>query len=112
MALLLAFATNLILYYLIKNMIKRERPYRAIKDLKNLIVPPDKYSFPSGHTAGAFIIAQIVGFQFPALHGPLLIWAALVGLSRIILRVHYPTDVIAGTVLGLCTSALGMVILF
>jgi undecaprenyl-diphosphatase len=112
LAMLAAFAANLIVYYLVKNLIKRERPFRAIENLSNLIVPPDKYSFPSGHTAGAFIIAQIMSFQFPSLEGPLFIWAALVGISRIFLRVHYPTDVIAGTVLGLVTSALGIALLF
>jgi len=112
LAMLSAFAANLIVYYLVKNLIKRERPFRAIENLSNLIVPPDKYSFPSGHTAGAFIIAQIMSFQFPALEGPLFIWAGLVGISRIFLRVHYPTDVVAGSVLGWVTSAMGIAFLF
>jgi undecaprenyl-diphosphatase len=112
LALLSAFAANLLVYYFIKNSIKRERPFKTIKALHNLIVPPDQYSFPSGHTAGAFIIAQIAGFQFPELEGILFLWAALVGLSRVILRVHYPTDVLAGAVLGFGISFLSLTILF
>jgi undecaprenyl-diphosphatase len=112
LALLTAFAANLAIYYLMKNAIKRKRPFNAIKGLHHLIAPPDQYSFPSGHTAGAFIFAKFVGFQFPELSGIILFWAILVGLSRIILRVHYPTDVLAGTVLGLGTSHFGLTLLF
>ena len=112
LALIFAFAAQLPVYYLLKNNIKRERPYRKIENLSNLIMPPDQYSFPSGHTAGAFIIAEIAGFHFPALQRLLIIWAVLVGISRIFLRVHYPSDVIAGMILGLGTSSLGIMILF
>ncbi|PTT47527.1 phosphatase PAP2 family protein [Aeromonas sp. HMWF014] len=93
---LLAFAIELPLYLLLKNVLKRQRP----RGLPVFITPSDRYSLPSGHTAAAFLMATILATGFP-LCAPLLFgWAALVGASRLLLGVHYLSDLVAGALLG------------
>ena len=93
---LLAFAIELPLYLLLKNSLKRQRPI----GLPVFITPSDRYSLPSGHTAAAFLMATILAIGFP-LWAPLLFgWAALVGASRLLLGVHYLSDLVAGALLG------------
>ncbi|HDZ11068.1 MAG TPA: phosphatase PAP2 family protein, partial [Bacteroidetes bacterium] len=75
-------------------------------------VPPDQYSFPSGHTAAAFLMAQLLGYQLPFLVLPLYILAGLIGYSRIYLRVHYPLDVFFGAVLGFVSANFALKLLF
>ncbi len=98
---LMAFVIELPIYKIIKTKTTRLRPFEAIPGITNLVHAPDKYSFPSGHTAGGFIMAMVIGNGFPILIMPMIIWAALVGLSRIYLGVHYPTDVLVGMMIGM-----------
>ncbi len=105
---LLAFAIELPLYKLIKSKTTRLRPFEALPGIKNLIHAPDRYSFPSGHTAAAFIMAMVIGSGFPVLLIPLLAWASLVGLSRIYLGVHFPTDVLVGMIWGTISATLAI----
>ncbi len=105
----LAFAVELSFYYLIKKSIKRPRPYRKLH-VQCLIAPPDEFSFPSGHTAAAFLVASLIGLAFPVLSIPAFLWACSVGFSRVYLGVHYPTDVLAGMVLGLVSAQAGLLI--
>ena len=103
-----AFAIELPLYKIIKNTVKRDRPFRTLKGVESLIVPSDKFSFPSGHTAAATIMAVLLSYFIPALALPLSIWAILVGFSRIYLGVHYPTDILAGILLGSLSGSTGL----
>jgi len=107
-----AFAIELPVYFLIKKNIKRARPGDLIKGITNLIVPPDKYSFPSGHTSAAFLMAALVAIQFPMINGFLFAVAGLIGFSRVYLRVHFPTDVLAGAIIGILSAHAGIWIVF
>jgi len=98
--LLMAFVIERPIYFVLKNSFKRNRPQAALKDFHSLVTPSDQFSFPSGHTSAAFMVAVITGFFIPVLFLPLLIWAALVGFSRVVLGVHFPTDTVVGMILG------------
>ena len=78
-------------------------------DLVNLtVLPLDEYSFPSGHTLHAVAFTVVLVAHYPLLLGILLPLTVLIGLSRLVLGLHYPSDVLAGTALGLMLS--GMVL--
>ncbi|UOO81936.1 phosphatase PAP2 family protein [Uruburuella testudinis] len=103
---LLAYALELPLYRLLKNSIRRSRPCHGICDIDALIEPSDKFSFPSGHTAAAFVFAALVAAFYPLFAPFAYTMAVLIGLSRVILGVHYPSDIAAGALLGtLCGLA-------
>ncbi|MBD3288051.1 phosphatase PAP2 family protein [candidate division KSB1 bacterium] len=108
LASLSAFSLELPVSVLIKKWARRIRPFESVEGILHLIKPPDKYSFPSGHAAAAFLIADILSFQFPPIQVPLYSWASLVGFSRIYLGVHFPSDVVAGMILGLSASHFGI----
>jgi len=65
-SLLLAFSIERPLYYILKNSLKRNRPFKII-NIKNLIVPSDQFSFPSGHTSAAFLFCIITLYFIPGL---------------------------------------------
>lgn len=108
---LLAFSIELPVYFIVKKMVKRLRPFEQIQNINHLIAPPDKYSFPSGHTAAAFIMAIIFSSQFSILGPWLYLLAILIGFSRIYLKVHYLTVIIAGSLLGILSANLSIWIL-
>ncbi|TCS41371.1 phosphatase PAP2 family protein [Reinekea marinisedimentorum] len=95
-----AFVIERLIYFVLKNSFRRNRPQEAIDEFSSFIIPSDKFSFPSGHTSAAFLFAVFVGYLIPALLPFLLVWAVLVALSRIFLGVHFPTDTVVGAMLG------------
>ena len=100
LALCLAFLIERIIYLVIKNGFKRNRPGSAIDGFKMFIKPSDQFSFPSGHTSGAFLFATFIAFLFPQFSALVYIWAASIACSRIFLGVHFPTDTLAGMSIG------------
>ena len=106
-----AFAIERPLYTLLKRGLKRNRPADALPGFESFIVPADQFSFPSGHTSGAFLAATATGWIFPALLVPLYLWAALVGTSRVFLGVHFPSDIAAGALMGISIGLLAISVL-
>lgn len=97
---LAGFAIELPVYWVLKNTCRRDRPQQLEPRVSARITPHDQFSFPSGHTTAAFLMAGLVGLYYPAFYSLALSWAALIGLSRVMLGVHFLTDVVAGAALG------------
>ncbi len=101
---LLAYAMELPLYIALKKLFKRERPCNVFKNFHAHVQPSDKFSLPSGHTAAAFLMANLLAHFYPAVALLAYVWATLIGLSRVLLGVHYPGDILAGATLGTVIS--------
>lgn len=110
-------ALNTTLVYFIKIAIHRPRPWVVMPDIQPLVFPgPTDFSFPSGHSAGAFCYATFVavvlwrtrkGFVPRSLAVVLVIFAVGIALSRIALGVHFPGDVTAGAIIGATSGTIG-----
>jgi undecaprenyl-diphosphatase len=98
-------------YFVLKNRLKRNRPQQAIPGFSSVIQASDQFSFPSGHTSAAFLTTGVLAYFYPLFLIPVLIWAINVGISRIILGVHFPSDTIAGAVLGFGISQYSLYLL-
>jgi undecaprenyl-diphosphatase len=108
-AALISFAVELPVCTVMKYGIKRSRPFETLNTVYKRSSPGDRFSLPSGHTSAAFVMAVLLSYFHPILLAPALVWASLVGLSRIYLGVHYPTDVLAGMALGMLSGLSGIV---
>jgi undecaprenyl-diphosphatase len=98
---------GLTVYTLLKRVFVRERPFitHAAIDLKG--APLDRYSFPSGHTLHAVSFAWQATAHFPELGWVLVPLGALIAGSRVVLGLHYPSDVLAGAAIGAALAELG-----
>lgn len=95
----------------IKPIVARPRPYDACSLLIPLVTRLKDYSFPSGHTGCAFSAAIVMAKMLPKKIGvPAVIIACLLGFSRMYVGVHYPTDVLAGALIGIGSAIVGMLI--
>lgn len=99
-------AVGLALYKCLKHRLVRERPFIRFNELLAGMPPLDRYSFPSGHTLHAVAFTIVAVAYFPILAAVLVPFAILVALSRVVLGLHYPTDVIAGALLGATLAVL------
>ena len=98
---------------LIKHMVARVRPSKFLLQEEMLIKEPITYSFPSGHTSSSFAAACMLAACFGPISVPAFVFAVLMGFSRVYLRVHYLTDVLAGAVLGsVCSLVVNIFIPF
>lgn len=107
---LVGFALERPLYLMLKRGFRRNRPQEAIANFRSFVIPSDQFSFPSGHTSGAFLMATLMAHFHPDLILPVYLWAISVGVSRIFLGVHFPTDILVGMAMGACIAlfSLGM----
>jgi undecaprenyl-diphosphatase len=98
-------AVNLAIYKIIKRCIARPRPYRTCPGVRNCGRSLDEFSFPSGHTLHSVAFALILVSYYPA--WGIVVWpfTLLVAASRIILGLHYPSDVLVGAAIGALTAA-------
>jgi undecaprenyl-diphosphatase len=88
------------IYKLLKARLVRERPYISLIGIVPGTTPLDRYSFPSGHTLHAVSFSIIAIDAFPELAVLVVPFAVLVAASRVVLGLHYPSDVAAGAMLG------------
>jgi undecaprenyl-diphosphatase len=101
-------ALGVLIYALLKRLFVRERPFITHAGIDRAGAPLDRYSFPSGHTLHAVSFTWQAGVHFPELLWVLLPLAALIGASRVVLGLHYPSDVIAGAAIGAALAELGL----
>ena len=98
-----AVIVNLVL----KTWIMRIRPFVLEEGLELITQIPSDYSFPSGHTSAAFATAVILFLGLPKKIGiPAMVLAVLMGISRLYVGVHFPTDVLAGAIIGTLAAML------
>jgi undecaprenyl-diphosphatase len=101
-------ALGLLVYKVLKRAFVRERPFITHAAIDPAMPPLDRYSFPSGHTLHAVSFALQASMHFPQLAWVLIPLALTIAASRVVLGLHYPTDVLAGAVLGASLGGLGL----
>ena len=95
-----ACGAGALLFLLLKNLTGRKRPHALEPHCWATLLPPDQFSFPSGHTITAFAFTLAVGNFYPHLLGGLLFCALSVATSRIVLGMHFLSDVVVGAIIG------------
>jgi undecaprenyl-diphosphatase len=98
------------LYKYLKSRLVRERPYISLAGITPGTRALDRYSFPSGHTLHAVSFTSLAIDSFPELAWLLVPFAALIAASRVVLGLHYPSDVAAGALIGAGLAALSFVL--
>ncbi|QDH70567.1 phosphatase PAP2 family protein [Marilutibacter alkalisoli] len=98
----------LVLYKLLKRWTRRPRPFASDRRIHALIAPLDEFSFPSGHTLHAVAFSIVACAHYPLLAWLLVPFVASVALSRVVLGLHYPSDVLAATGIGIALAALSL----
>jgi undecaprenyl-diphosphatase len=98
---LLVGGAALALYKSLKGVTRRERPCNYTTEIAALVPPLDRYSFPSGHTLHAVSFSTVAIHYYPELAWLLIPFSLLVAASRVVLGLHYPSDVLVATAVGL-----------
>jgi len=93
-------AAGAITYAVLKRSTSRPRPYRVVPAVAVGAAPLDAFSFPSGHTLHAVAFSIVALTYYPALAPVLIGFTLLTSASRVVLGLHYPSDVLAGAALG------------
>lgn len=92
------------LFQFLKRASNRKRPCQLEAHCWSKVLPPDQFSFPSGHSMSAFAIAVPLCIYYPDLQAPLLMISFSIAVSRVILGMHFVSDVVVGSLVG---TALG-----
>lgn len=103
---IVSLVLSTLIVQILKRIFSRSRPYWILKNLNTFGIDLSDYSFPSGHSTAAFTLAITVGLNYPGIKVLVIALAVLVAISRIYLGVHYPTDVLAGILIGVFSSIL------
>lgn len=106
----LAGLTGTCVYKWLKGKTLRPRPYEVHQDIWLTGKPLDRFSFPSGHTLHAVAFCTVGLFYYPALMPLLLPFTMMVALSRVVLGLHYPSDVLAGAAIGATIAMISIAI--
>lgn len=99
-------AIGLTIYKWLKTKTTRPRPFTRNEQIRISVAPLDQYSFPSGHTLHAVGFSVVAVSNYPKLALVLFPFTLLVALSRLVLGLHYPSDVLAGALLGVSLAVL------
>lgn len=95
-----AALAGVLVFKALKKISHRQRPCHLEPHCWSRVLPPDQFSFPSGHTMTAFSIALVISYFYPGLKGAMYFLAASIAVSRVVLGMHFLSDVLAGAVLG------------
>lgn len=95
-------------YRTLKRHTKRKRPFAADPGIRAWVAPLDEFSFPSGHTLHAVAFGLVAMAHYPLLAWVLVPFVASIGASRVVLGLHYPSDVAAATALGAAIASLSL----
>jgi undecaprenyl-diphosphatase len=95
-----AVAATIVLFRAVKKASKRKRPCHLEEHCWSKVLPPDQFSFPSGHAMSAFAIAVPLCIFYPELQAPLLVLSFSIAISRVVLGMHFVSDVVVGSMLG------------
>jgi len=110
LAMALTGAAGALVYRWLKARLVRERPFIRHAGIEPAMAPLDRYSFPSGHTLHAVAFSWQACTHYPELTWLLAPLATLIAASRVVLGLHYPTDVLAGGALGALLAAIGLAV--
>ena len=105
-----ACSVGAMIFLVLKKVTGRKRPNALVPHCWATLLPPDQFSFPSGHTITAFAFTIAMGSFYPHLIGILLFCALSVATSRIVLGMHFLSDVVVGALLGAGLGYAGFVI--
>ena len=96
------------MYKVLKHWTKRPRPYASDARIHAWVAPLDEFSFPSGHTLHAVAFTLVALAHYPILAWLLIPFTASVAVSRVVLGLHYPSDVLAATAIGSVLAAVSL----
>jgi hypothetical protein len=102
--------TNIAVTFAAKTLVKRQRPFKSLRNVHMNGTPAlDVYSFPSGHTSSGFAMATMLALrypEYPLVYAPVYVWSLIVAYGRPYFGMHYPSDLLAGALIGTGTSVI------
>jgi undecaprenyl-diphosphatase len=96
------------MYRYLKRWTRRPRPFRAHSQIIVPVAPLDEFSFPSGHTLHAVSFTIVALAYFPILAPLLIPFMLLIAISRVVLGLHYPSDVIAASLIAIALATISL----